>query len=319
MKLDIKSYFSTRIRARLAEFIVSEVARGILTTKYPPEILEEEFFNIIPKEEKDFLKKYWTTFDIFKPIFEIIDEIPVYEDFILYEVKSKVITEKNQRELENPIIRLSLNQKQFLDESKKLGIAVKFFLVFFLKDWEVQYNEFDIDNLSAYTKPNSVWNEERMKRIKSSKLSQFWNDLFPDRVLYRIDEKELEKEEKKQSENYLKEIVRTPLNDFEKKMLIERAKKKNKPTPKFLEEEHYERAEYDKIKNGKRIKIGEDYLDRVQKIKETFSNAYEPWEKEEEDRLRELFSEESKIKEISKILKRQPGAIKSRLKKIGLL
>ena len=62
-----------------------------------------------------------------------------------------------------------------------------------------------------------------------------------------------------------------------------------------------------------------DYHKRLERIKEEFSNAYEPWKEEEDNKLRDLYSQNSSICEISEILKRQPNAIKSRLKKFGLL
>ena len=62
-----------------------------------------------------------------------------------------------------------------------------------------------------------------------------------------------------------------------------------------------------------------DYHKKLERIKEKFSNAYESWKEEEDDKLRNLYSQNNPINEISKILKRQPNAIKSRLKKFGLL
>lgn len=308
MKLNVTHYFSTTIRYKLAEVIVSNRIKGILTTKYPPDVLETEFFDELPQNEKDFLKKYWNTFDIFKPIFEIIDELPSYNDFVLYEVKSKVITEKNKGELETPTITISENQQQFLDECKDLKVAVKFFLVFFRENWEVEYKEFDIDKVTLKVCPKSAWNEERIKRIKSSRLNQFWHDLFPDRVLYKVDEKELDAKELR-----LQEVTRTPLKKFEKEMLIERAKKRNKPIPKFLET--VDETDDSECKNIKDIRT--EYHKRLEKIKEQFPNAYEPWEQDDDNTLNKLYSENKPINELAQLLKRRPSAIKSRLRKQG--
>ena len=56
-----------------------------------------------------------------------------------------------------------------------------------------------------------------------------------------------------------------------------------------------------------------------QKLKESpnRSNAYNKWETEEDNEL-EILSKTKKIKELSDHFKRQPGAIKSRLKKLGI-
>ncbi len=62
-----------------------------------------------------------------------------------------------------------------------------------------------------------------------------------------------------------------------------------------------------------------DYNKRLEKIKEIFPNAYEPWSEKNDYLLKELYSKAISIDEIAQILKRQPSAIKSRLKKLGLL
>ena len=46
--------------------------------------------------------------------------------------------------------------------------------------------------------------------------------------------------------------------------------------------------------------------------------GYQPWSNEEEQRLREEFHEGLTVKQISNIHQRTHGAIKSRLKKLGL-
>lgn len=51
-----------------------------------------------------------------------------------------------------------------------------------------------------------------------------------------------------------------------------------------------------------------------------FDNAYEPWKSEDDENLKALYySEKKSISEISFILGRQPGAIRSRLKKLDIL
>ena len=53
----------------------------------------------------------------------------------------------------------------------------------------------------------------------------------------------------------------------------------------------------------------------IEKIKESYANAYEFWRNEEEEKLLELYNENKSILEIANILKRQPSAIISRLRK----
>src|SRR3989338_170856 len=54
----------------------------------------------------------------------------------------------------------------------------------------------------------------------------------------------------------------------------------------------------------------------IDRIKEDYLNAYEFWKEEDDDELIRLNYENKTIKEISQILKRQPSAISSRLRKL---
>ena len=76
------------------------------------------------------------------------------------------------------------------------------------------------------------------------------------------------------------------------------------------------------IKSGnysEEISEENNYYKRLEKIKENFPNAYEPWKTEEDNELRKLYLVNTPIDEIAQILKRQPNAIKSRLGKFGLV
>src|SRR3989344_936692 len=57
----------------------------------------------------------------------------------------------------------------------------------------------------------------------------------------------------------------------------------------------------------------------VDKIREEHANAYKSWHKEEEESLTSHFNSKKSIKAISILLGRKPGAITSRLKKLGLI
>jgi len=69
----------------------------------------------------------------------------------------------------------------------------------------------------------------------------------------------------------------------------------------------------------KKISIKTNYHERLEEIKEEFPNAYEPWNEEEDDKLRRLFSKNLPIQALANIFKRQPSAIRSRLRKFGIL
>lgn len=56
-----------------------------------------------------------------------------------------------------------------------------------------------------------------------------------------------------------------------------------------------------------------------EKIRETYPNAYRSWDKEQDERLQELFAKGLSVTDLAKIFGRKIGAIRSRLVKLGLL
>jgi DNA-binding NarL/FixJ family response regulator len=61
-----------------------------------------------------------------------------------------------------------------------------------------------------------------------------------------------------------------------------------------------------------------NYQHRLAKIKQNHPNAYEPWTPEQEEILKSMYKGGSPVKDIASALKRQPGAIISRIRKLGL-
>lgn len=57
----------------------------------------------------------------------------------------------------------------------------------------------------------------------------------------------------------------------------------------------------------------------VEAIREKHPQAYRPWNEHEEQELKKMFERGKQMKEIAETLGRQPGGIRSRLKKIGLI
>lgn len=75
-----------------------------------------------------------------------------------------------------------------------------------------------------------------------------------------------------------------------------------------------------KINNHEKSALSElSYEDRLKKIIEIHPNAYKPWENSEEENLIVLFKNGTSIEDIADKLLRQPSAIKSRLKKLGII
>ena len=62
-----------------------------------------------------------------------------------------------------------------------------------------------------------------------------------------------------------------------------------------------------------------DYHQRLSRIRESHSRAYEKWTHEEDAQLTEMFRAGAKTHHISDELHRQQSAILSRLKKLGLV
>lgn len=67
---------------------------------------------------------------------------------------------------------------------------------------------------------------------------------------------------------------------------------------------------------SQKFNIKPSYQDRMKIIKNKNPNAYNKWTADEEKKLVELYKSNEKIEKIAQILKRQPGGIRSRIKKI---
>ena len=61
------------------------------------------------------------------------------------------------------------------------------------------------------------------------------------------------------------------------------------------------------------------YHERFAKTKEQSPNAYASWDDDQEMELRELFDRQTSIAVIARVMGRQPGGIRSRLNKLGLI
>ncbi|TWD79221.1 hypothetical protein FB561_0276 [Kribbella amoyensis] len=58
---------------------------------------------------------------------------------------------------------------------------------------------------------------------------------------------------------------------------------------------------------------------RIEEARKTYPNAYRGWTQEQEDQLRELFTNQAGKDELVAALGRQPGGITRRLRSLGLL
>jgi hypothetical protein len=62
---------------------------------------------------------------------------------------------------------------------------------------------------------------------------------------------------------------------------------------------------------------GKTYKQRMDEIRQAHPRAYEKWTDEEDYQLGQLFRAEKSVKEIARLLQRQPSAIRSRLEKLN--
>jgi len=88
--------------------------------------------------------------------------------------------------------------------------------------------------------------------------------------------------------------------------------KKKKEIDEGEEEMMKELIPESKEKNEK-----EGYHERMKRILKEHPRAYQKWTIEEEDNLLKLFEKKVIIKEIARILKRQPSGVRARLQKLG--
>lgn len=61
------------------------------------------------------------------------------------------------------------------------------------------------------------------------------------------------------------------------------------------------------------------YSEYLKKVRVKYSNAYKPWSQENDNKLEKMFLNGTSRSDIAKTFGRGPGAIKSRLQKLGLI
>ena len=62
-------------------------------------------------------------------------------------------------------------------------------------------------------------------------------------------------------------------------------------------------------------KVNGNWQEKVAKMRETHPNAFKPWSEEDDERLKKLFDDGTKLEELVKTFGRHPGSIRARLKK----
>ena len=66
---------------------------------------------------------------------------------------------------------------------------------------------------------------------------------------------------------------------------------------------------------AKPAKQGSGWADKIEKMRETYPNAYRPWTKSQDDQLKQSFQQGASLKELSTQLGRHEGSVKMRLQK----
>ncbi|HWP61723.1 MAG TPA: PIF1 family ATP-dependent DNA helicase, partial [Candidatus Paceibacterota bacterium] len=70
---------------------------------------------------------------------------------------------------------------------------------------------------------------------------------------------------------------------------------------------------------AREVQVAEPAKSPIEKIRETFGNAYKKWTKEDDELLAEMFKSKTPNKEIAEHFNRKAGAIQSRLMHLGLI
>ncbi len=71
--------------------------------------------------------------------------------------------------------------------------------------------------------------------------------------------------------------------------------------------------------NASAASRSDDGAGAFDRLRKSHANAYRPWNGEEEDRLRVFFDQGAPVRQIAETLGRKPGAIRSRMRKLGLI
>ena len=73
------------------------------------------------------------------------------------------------------------------------------------------------------------------------------------------------------------------------------------------------------IQRTSRLVSERPLLSRLEILRKQFAKAYEKWTPEEESLLGKSFQEGTDVADLARLLQRQPGAIESRLRRLGLI
>jgi DNA helicase-4 len=120
----------------------------------------------------------------------------------------------------------------------------------------------------------------------------------------------------------IKEKVGEDINYGEIKCMISFIKK----DPNFVNQIKEKKDKYilenpDKILKSVKVNIKNkpNYDGRMKEIKKKYPNAYEPWDRQQDDKLKKLYSEKKTFSELASIFGRQSTAIRSRLRKLEII
>lgn len=286
VKLDIHG-----IRGDLGENICVKVLHAIQTSRYPVGILDDRLFMNMRPDQKDLLKNYWGTFDLFKPAISRDPEgtFVYLGDCNLIEVKSKSLFKYNEQEFVRPTFSFTMKQKEFFEAPNINGIHKTIFAVFFLPNWKVEISQYEYSEVEKVFTQTDVFFEERMKRIRGSPTARFHSNLMEYELLDRFDEKKLIDQAEVEEIKYLSEMVKNP-----------------NPYYGNIIDRHYRN-----LPKKRRVKNVAPVID--------MSNANKPWSREEDDQLRQEKENKTPISDITKIHKRTEGDIINRLEFLNLI
>ena len=73
------------------------------------------------------------------------------------------------------------------------------------------------------------------------------------------------------------------------------------------------------IEGSIKLRVSSERIVNITRVRADYPRAYEPWKRQEDEQLVGMHKAALPTEEISRRLKRQPGAIRTRLQKLGLI
>jgi len=96
---------------------------------------------------------------------------------------------------------------------------VKLFAVFFFSNWNIEFREFNFNEVNIRIKDNPAFKDSKMKKIRSSRLSELYNDMKLDSKIRAYEKWN------RDEENELIKLFNQGLNSYQLSSYLKRSRK----------------------------------------------------------------------------------------------